>query len=128
MLIMVYRNWLSKIWLDKKLINFFWLEMFFYVLENGRRKLSFQNWDSIYFITLKILLFEICVQFAFQHKCNNEQIWHAKNWTIWLIFVNVIYWIWGGKKSYYLEFPNLWPCIKPFSKFVLPIDYHGYMY
>jgi hypothetical protein len=97
--------------------------LFFYVLKMGEG-----NWASKIgfnlFYNLKILLFEICVQFPFQHKCNNEQIWHAKNWTIWLIFVNE----YGGKKSYYLEFPNLWPCIKPFSKFVLPIDYHGYMY
>jgi len=59
------------------------------------------NWASKIgfnlFYNLKILLFETCVQFAFQHKCNNEQIWHAKNWTIWLIWGEKILLSWISK-------------------------------
>lgn len=55
MLIMVYRNWLSKIWLDKKNLKN-WLDFyFFYVLQMGEG-----NWASKIgfnlFYNLKILL------------------------------------------------------------------------
>lgn len=55
------------------------------------KEIEIPKLDSIYFITLKNpFIWNMCPIRNSNINANNEQIWHAKNWTIWLIFDNVI--------------------------------------